>query len=227
MTKLSLGYSPFNTPNGNPIQPFQHIFDYGVNLRYASNLNAVDAILLWGGSDISPMLYDEHPYKLSGPPTPSERDVFEWELMRQAKLRGIPMIGVCRGAQIICAFAGGKLIQHVTGHGTDHMIDTYDDCAFMVSSSHHQMMYPYDVDHKLLAWSSKSLSNDYEPNHKLYCASMEKQLYPEAEVVHFPDIRGLAIQCHPEWHAQSDEFNKWLMLEIEHNLFSSPSSCEC
>lgn len=219
-----MGYSPYNGPSFNPIGPFDELFTGSRNLVYAENLDGVDALVLWGGSDISPSLYGEHPYTFSGPLEPSERDMFEWELIRQAVAKGIPIIGICRGGQMLCAAAGGKLVQHVNGHECGHhniiVNNNGVNTEFSVTSSHHQMMYPYDVEHELLGWMEEPRSNDYEPNYKLYCAEMEKGHHKEAEVVYFPQIKGLAIQCHPEWHTKKDHpFNMWMLKYLRDNVF--------
>ena len=67
-----------------------------------------DGILLSGGGDIEP--------SLSGFICP-ERDRFELELVKRAAKKGIPILGICRGEQVIAAAFGGHIIQHIEGHG--------------------------------------------------------------------------------------------------------------
>lgn len=222
--KTVLGYAEQGPYGG--IGPFSALFDGGVRLIYEKDLNNVAAIVLWGGSDISPSLYDEKPFTNSGPSAPTERDLFEWELCRQAIEHNIPLIGVCRGAQLLCAFAGGKLIQNVTGHHSEHEIVCYTGETFLVSSSHHQMMFPYDVKHELLAWSSKKQSKVYQPSGDM-ANRMNMPAFEETEAVYFPEINGFAVQCHPEWHNNNGiidkggiAFNKWMMDEIVQRCFN-------
>lgn len=213
---MNVGYSQFNAPP-NGIGNFKALFNKGVNLIYEDSLKKVDAVLLWGGADISPMLYAEAPLLGSGPLDPTPRDLFELELCKQAHKEGKPIIGICRGAQFICAFAGGKLVQNVNGHGRDHNITTMHGQQFHVTSSHHQMLYPFDVNHQLLAWSTTRQSNVYEG-----CAeavSILEGTNKEPEVVYFPDVNGFAIQCHPEWHPEYHPFNTWVHDEIEQICF--------
>jgi GMP synthase-like glutamine amidotransferase len=208
-----VGYSPFDTPHHNPIYPFNELYDKSYNLIQATEetIKKCDLILLWGGDDISPVFYDELRITNGGPSKPSERDLFEWELIRQATAFGIPIVGVCRGAQMLCAYAGGKLIQHVNGHHSDHNIETIDGKIFMVSSSHHQMMCPYGfTNYELLAWSQASQSSVYLPQGADYTEEMYKLTRKEPEVVFFPDLNALAVQCHPEWHKAKDPFNNWM-----------------
>lgn len=223
--KTVLGYAEQGPYGG--IGPFSAIFDGGVRLLYEKDLSNIAAVILWGGSDISPSLYDEKAFSNSGPTHPTERDLFEWELCRQAVEQDIPIIGVCRGAQLLCAFAGGKLIQNVTGHHGEHDIICNTGEIFEVSSSHHQMLYPFDIPHEMLAWGSKKLSKVYQPKGAL-SDNMEKPSYVEPEVVYFPEINGFGIQCHPEWHNSHTSnrpndgvaFNKWVMTAIIDKCFN-------
>ncbi len=193
--------------------PFHNYFNRGVNL-YKKGLDGVDTVVIWGGADISPSLYNEPPIIGSGPAEPSKRDIIEWETVREAVARKILVIGVCRGAQLLCAYAGGSLVQDVGGHHSDHFVETYTGSFLKVSSSHHQMMYPFNVEHEMLAWCPKPLSDTYSSG---VVKAMPKV---EPEVVWFPKIKGLAIQCHPEWHTTT-AFNEWMFMEIEKRL------CKC
>ena len=225
--RLILGFSPYNAPQtGNGIFPFDEIYDEGLDLLTATEkeISKCHALLLWGGADIATKFYNERRDLQGGPEEPSQRDLFEWELLRRFSDENKPIIGVCRGAQLICAFAGGKLVQHVTGHNYSHNVTTIDNKTFYVSSSHHQMMYPYDVNHDLLAWSTRPESINYQPKDRQYCIELEQRRVKEPEVVFFPDINALAIQPHPEWHgtgtnAVGKDFNKWIHEIILDNFF--------
>ncbi len=220
--QLVAGFSPFGHPSFNPIYPFNQIYDKSMNLINATenDLKKCDVVILWGGTDISPALYGEEPITGSGPKHPTDRDLFEWELIQRASERGIPIIGICRGAQMLCAAAGGKLVQHTNGHiGTEHAVVTYDNQTFITSSDHHQMMYvPSSVNAELLAWMPKNLSSVYLQQ------GSEENLYSngalrEPEVIFFDDLNALAIQCHPEWHSVKDPFNDWVFDIILERFF--------
>jgi gamma-glutamyl-gamma-aminobutyrate hydrolase PuuD len=209
----TLGYSPYNAPSfNNPIYPFDTLFDNHIDLKHQETLDNVDAVVLWGGTDICSQLYNEPKHRFSyGPNYPSTRDIFEWNILREAIRLKKPIIGVCRGAQLICAFAGGKLVQDCTGHGGgSHSITTSDDKHFSVTSSHHQMMFPFKVKYEMLAWSTTNLSREYNG----ISPEEEMQIEKEPEVVYFPEINAMAIQCHPEWHKADDPFNKWILEKI-------------
>lgn len=201
--KLCLGYCPQGTGTD---YPFNEIFPVSRNLQ--TGFEGVDAVVLWGGEDIHPSYYNEEPHPLNQARNnlvPSRRDVFEWKVMLHCYTEGIPIIGVCRGAQFLCAFAGGSLVQHVNNHTNgNHLVTTSHGEILPVTSCHHQMMYPYDVEHELLAWSKEKRSTFYEGPKQAPIASMDTR--PEPEVVYFPKVRGLAIQGHPEWAQPNSRF---------------------
>lgn len=171
------------------------IFDSKINTRNPDDLQPGDVLIVWGGEDISPALYNRPKSIHTGAgDQPSFRDQIEWNLMQRAKAIGIPIIGVCRGAQMLCALSGGYLIQDVTHHAGwgGHEVHTFDGKKLIVNSLHHQMMAPWQVDHKLLAWSEKR-STHYVDGHD------RVDVPNEPEFVYFPETRGYAIQWHPEY----------------------------
>ena len=123
--------------------------------------------------------------------------------MKWCKVQNIPMIGVCRGAQLACAFAGGSLAQHVTGHGHNHKITTLRDGEVVTTSSHHQMMNPAGTDGLVLAWSTERLSQCYQGERAVDIVSMKER--DEPEIVWFGSTRTLAIQGHPEWCKDAED----------------------
>jgi putative glutamine amidotransferase len=75
-------------------------------------LDLIDGLMLIGGADIDPGSYGEeaHPETVDTVP---ERDAFEIALTRAAIGRDIPVLGICRGMQLINVARGGTLHQHV------------------------------------------------------------------------------------------------------------------
>ncbi|HWJ44870.1 MAG TPA: gamma-glutamyl-gamma-aminobutyrate hydrolase family protein [Gaiellaceae bacterium] len=81
-------------------------------------LDALDGIVFSGGSDLDPEHYDAvaHPETFGIHP---ERDRSELELMRAALERDMPVLGICRGIQVMNVARGGDLHQHlpeIVGH---------------------------------------------------------------------------------------------------------------
>jgi len=82
----------------------------------ATYLDRLDGVCLSGGPDLDPDAYGaayRHP-ELG--PTEPDLDAFELALARAADERGLPLLGICRGAQALNVAHGGTLHQHVPGH---------------------------------------------------------------------------------------------------------------
>ncbi|WP_031517918.1 gamma-glutamyl-gamma-aminobutyrate hydrolase family protein [Desulfofalx alkaliphila] len=71
------------------------------------------AVILPGGGDIDPLLFGEEPQAANGEICPY-RDGFELELARRAMDRNIPLLGICRGMQVLNVAAGGTVCQDIT-----------------------------------------------------------------------------------------------------------------
>ncbi len=76
-------------------------------------LDLCDGLVLAGGRDIDPRFYNQDPHeKLKN--TEPARDVFELDLIRHALDRGMPILGMCRGIQILNVALGGTITQDLT-----------------------------------------------------------------------------------------------------------------
>jgi putative glutamine amidotransferase len=78
----------------------------------ASLVAAADGLLLTGGGDVSALAYGEEPHPASRYQDPI-RDTMETEATRRALDRNIPVLGVCRGIQLLNVALGGTLIQDI------------------------------------------------------------------------------------------------------------------
>lgn len=74
----------------------------------------IDALILSGGYDVSSYYYNQEPIKINE--TFPERDFFDFALLKYALKKGIPILGICRGMQIINVFFGGTLYQDLSLH---------------------------------------------------------------------------------------------------------------
>lgn len=77
-------------------------------------LDIVDALLLSGGADLDPALYGADP-EPELQTTNRERDDFELALARRALERDLPVLGICRGMEVLNIACGGGLEQHLAG----------------------------------------------------------------------------------------------------------------
>ena len=74
--------------------------------------SCLDGILFTGGGDVDPARYAEVAHREVGALDP-ERDTYELALARAALARGLPVFGICRGAQLLNVALGGTLVQHL------------------------------------------------------------------------------------------------------------------
>ncbi len=113
----------------------------------------MDGLLLSGGGDLDPRLYGRTNAG-SEPPDP-QRDAFELAVFAAMRRRGKPVLGICRGMQVIQCAMGGELIQDISrALGIEHPSDpawrhevclteesflsTLFPTQFLVNSTHHQ-----------------------------------------------------------------------------------------
>jgi gamma-glutamyl-gamma-aminobutyrate hydrolase PuuD len=82
-------------------------------------LPRLDGLLIAGGPDVDPARYGAEPGPDTQPPS-RVRDVAETELLAAARSAGLPVLGICRGMQVINVARGGSLVQHLPDvTGTD------------------------------------------------------------------------------------------------------------
>jgi GMP synthase-like glutamine amidotransferase len=173
----------------------------------------LEFVVFWGGADIWTGFYNQvavhtHSTYLS------RRDHLEREIFRACLSRGIPMLGICRGAQFLCAMSGGELYQDVGhGHLGTHLIQTKEG-PLRVTSTHHQMMSPQKVKHDLIGWCDNRCSTYYKED------EVDK---PEVdyEIVYFPHTQALCIQGHPEYVKSSDPFFQYTHKLINQYLLTN------
>ena len=77
-----------------------------------------DGIVIPGGPDIHPSMYGVEPHPELGPTWP-EVDRFEAAVVREAERRGLPLLAICRGMQMLNVVHGGTLLQHLPDHPGD------------------------------------------------------------------------------------------------------------
>lgn len=75
-------------------------------------LDSLDGLIITGGKDVDPARYGQDAHPATDEPRP-DRDAWEDELLRQALARGLPFLGICRGAQMLNIALGGTLHQHL------------------------------------------------------------------------------------------------------------------
>ena len=198
----------------------RRIFVVGYGKGYANwmegsiidDMKKADLIVLTGGEDINPAIYKEQAHYTTSFNT--ERDSYEIMMYNKARDMNKKIIGICRGAQLVCALAGGKLIQDQGNPFHLHKMHTYDGNELKITSLHHQAQYPWILpvdEFKILAWTNNICKFHLNGNNE----EMNLPDGKECEIVLYPKIDCLGIQGHPEmmlWN-QKEKFQKtisWL-----------------
>ena len=150
--------------------------------------DGIDLVCFTGGADWSPHLYgEENTHSWCN----EARDNFEMEIYEHVK--DLPKVGICRGGQLFTFMNGGKLIQHINGHGgANHTVfDKTTGQTIEVLTCHHQMMDPTEE----MIGSCTAVIIAQDPRDGVN------------EVIWFPERRELAFQSHPEWgHDETTDY---------------------
>ena len=181
----------------------------------ADNIKSADIVIFTGGEDVDPSLYGakKHPRTYSN----IERDIYEQKIFKSIP-KGKLVIGICRGSQFLCVMNGGKLIQHVSDHalyGTHPITNRKDGLVLEITSTHHQMQYPYELDENKydVIFSAAGISVNYEGDKLPLTIEHDMNAYGEPEIVLY-HVKGnpkcLAIQGHPEMMRMESPVVKWL-----------------
>lgn len=158
----------------------------------------VALVVFTGGADVAPQFYGENVGSRTS--FSLHRDNYEIGIFNWAKKLNIPMVGICRGAQLLCVMAGGKLVQDVKNHCVSrHGLKTHEHKLISCNSTHHQMQLP-PANALVLATAEPKMSR----GHYLNGNDEQIELEHEYEAVYYPNIKAVGIQWHPEWLSSDD-----------------------
>lgn len=162
---------------------------------------ALDGLILQGGADIDPQAYGETPSDLLGS-TDAVRDRFELNLLRAFVAAGKPVLGICRGMQLINVAYGGTLHQDLIAGGAtanSHVAPAYDEHSHALRfepGSWFAALYP--------GAPSPIVNSIHHQGVKVLGAGLQVEAWSEDGVAEC--IRGtgdgflLGVQWHPEFH---------------------------
>ena len=172
------------------------------NIRVADYARVLDGLVLQGGADVSPGSYGEEPLRQDWAGD-RVRDVYEIELVHEFIEAGKPVLGICRGAQLINVALGGSL---------------YQDVATQLPESQRHVTDEYEKNlHEIRFAPGSGLARLYRGIERPHVTSIHHQSIKalgrglKAEAWSEPDgiveaVRGagpgyvFAVQWHPEFH---------------------------
>ena len=162
-----------------------------------------DGFILTGGIDTHPSFYNGNPvYDNSPVAFQIERDYFEEKIYRYSQLYNLPLLGICRGMQLINVLEGGKLIQDIDNGNERHRKEESDkehaivaeknsllyqisgSMAGHVNSAHHQAIDPNSIGNNLMV-------NAYDDDEEKIIEGLE-----------FKNKTGKAFMLCVQWHPE-------------------------
>ena len=172
------------------------------SIRLSDYPQYLDGLVLQGGADISPQSYGEEPVQ---PEWAGDRlrDAYEMELLHEFMEAGKPVLGICRGAQLINVALGGTLYQDIATQYDQpdiHVHDDYDKYAHAIAweaGGSLGKLYPeqaggrvVSIHHQAIKAVGKGL--------RVEARSVEDGLIEAVRLEGKPYVLGL--QWHPEFH---------------------------
>lgn len=133
------------------------------DVEIVNNLENAQLVVFTGGEDVTPSIYGCKKHKTTY--SNLKRDKEEQAIFNKIDPKKQVCLGICRGSQWLCVMNGGKLVQNVSNHATGYTHAITDgDKIYQITSTHHQMQYPFDLDKK----DYDILFKSYEVHNKYY-----------------------------------------------------------
>lgn len=116
---ISEGSSYLNYENWCKEEPGVEIIKLSYHLDNFNDVEKCDGIVLPGGNDINPRLYNQPDFLMYVDPKDidEKRDAFEWKIMQHTEENQKPFLGICRGLQLANVYFGGTLVPDIPAFG--------------------------------------------------------------------------------------------------------------
>ena len=188
--------------------------------KFVKDPSRYDLVAFTGGEDVDPRSYGHRNLRSN---CNLRRDHSELAAVSLAQEHGLPMTGICRGAQIMNVAFGGTLIQDLgRQHGGEHDVDSREGELFEVNSYHHQMVVPTREEY-LYAWATERVSEKavtYDGDLPPFMLD-EQGRVRVTEAAYWPEQKAFAVQWHPEWLALESDGTQWYLNCIQTLLFDA------
>lgn len=165
----------------------------------AATLSKLDGLILSGGEDAAPFIFNEEPLSKLGFTYP-ERDYAEIEIINKAMEIKMPILGICRGMQFINSVLGGTLYQDLSYFSEDalkHFQNAYpDDVSHSISIEKDSVLKEIFGDNNMVNSFHHQLIKDPAPIFKVTAKAADGAI----EAIEHKDMSHfiLAVQFHPE-----------------------------
>ena len=182
-------------------------------------LDGVDGLLLTGGEDLDPAWYGAKPSPHLDPPS-RERDLFELALFAVARQRRLPILGVCRGIQLINVAVGGTLYQDLPSERPGPVPHRPDGARDL--RSHRIRLLPESRAAAALGASAITVNSSHHQGIKDLAAGLLATGWTDDELIEAVESPAgapwlLAVQWHPEeMHADAQAPDHGLFAALVH-----------
>lgn len=165
-------------------------------------LQEADGLILSGGGDVDPGLYGEERTILCGE-ADALRDAMEMYLCRRALEMDVPVLGICRGLQVMNVALGGTLYQHVPGASLHSRSDAPAQAVHTVRMAEGSLLQA------ILGEKTIGVNSRHHQGIKIPAPGLKPQAFAEDGLVEAAAMPGkrffLGVQWHPESMHASDE----------------------
>lgn len=164
-------------------------------------LDACSGLVLSGGEDVEPSRYGEEPSPALGA-TLASRDEMELTALEHAITRGMPVLGICRGCQVLNVYFGGSLYQDIETERPGHLL--HQQLASWTDRTHDATVQPDSLLHRIVQSDVLRINSFHHQAVKglgeglRVVARAEDGLVEAIEHETLPWVLG--VQWHPERH---------------------------
>ena len=166
--------------------------------KLAEYAQVFDGFLFGGGDDMDPARYGEEKM-FDSVEIDADRDAFELSLYRHVKPTNKPILGICRGIQLLNVAEGGSLYQHIDGHRQD---------APSTTTAQKTIVFEGSMLHGLTQKSEILVNSFHHQNIKALAPTLTADAESEDGYIEAVHMEGhpfyLGVQWHPEIFRQQD-----------------------
>lgn len=210
---IAAGGTPVLFPPFNPENPEQT--DAMINF-----LEHIDGLILTGGADVNPLYMNEDPIRQLGTIN-ARRDAQEWLLCRLAANRQIPILGICRGMQILNVALGGTLYQDIYTQAEGELLKHSQDLDKGVSS--HRISFAEDsLLHSIFGTDTCCVNSFHHQAVKEAAPSLKVTARASDNIIEAIESKEhkaiIGVQWHPECYLPAQDWSmmplfEWLTTE--------------
>jgi microsomal dipeptidase-like Zn-dependent dipeptidase/gamma-glutamyl-gamma-aminobutyrate hydrolase PuuD len=186
---LKAGGAPVLIPAVTDVHTLRHIVD---------NL---DGLIVTGGKDVNPLWYREEPLQQLGGVDPL-RDEYEIKLIKLAADRNVPLLGICRGEQLINVVFGGTLYQDIPSQRTGKPLIKHVQQMPGEYASHHVSIAPGSQLAAIIGEGSQDVNTFHHQAVKDIAPGFRVAAYSPDSIVEaieaWPERPVMGVQWHPE-----------------------------